>query len=280
MSAENIPQPLLDQFYTSLSNCDFESASKIIAAHPNIVNAFLTLGWLPLNVAVSSNSADMVEFLIQHGADVNAANQAADNYSGIVREYTSLHWAARGNASLNITQILINHGADVNAVNQDSDNLLCVYARAGKLAQVQLLLDNGADATAVMQDGLTPLHIAASYGNVAISQLLIDHGANVNATWIGLPLHLAITHGALAEVQLLLDNEANIHLLDRDGNTALHLAIKSAWTEAEKFAMVNLLFQYTEMVPIEIDQEAVGADFEPEASNETALAGVVNDLHI
>ena len=52
----------------------------------------------------------MVEYLINHNADINAKNR---------NDWTPLHYAAKYDR-LSIVEYLVNHKADINAINNDS----------------------------------------------------------------------------------------------------------------------------------------------------------------
>ncbi|XP_007433269.1 B-cell lymphoma 3 protein [Python bivittatus] len=96
-------------------------------------------------------------------------------------------------------------------------------------AEAQLALDI-ATATQQDEDGDTPLHIAVAQGNLLAVQhlvVLFQHGQrdldifnNLRQT----PLHLAVITAQPALVKLLLSHRASPMVLDRNGQTALHLA--------------------------------------------------------
>ncbi|XP_015281361.1 PREDICTED: B-cell lymphoma 3 protein [Gekko japonicus] len=95
--------------------------------------------------------------------------------------------------------------------------------------QTQLALDI-ATATKQDEDGDTPLHIAVVQENLSVARRLVglfqkgqrdlDAFNNLRQT----PLHLAVITGQPALVKLLLSHGASPMVLDRNGQTALHLA--------------------------------------------------------
>lgn len=134
----------------------------------------------PLQIAARSGNREIVEYLIELGADVNAA--AGASFDG----RTALQMAAEyGNMEL--VKLLIKKGADVNAEGSPHGNGITALqgaAGAGYLAIVVFLLENGADANAVtIRDGHvigtkpSALDFAANYGRLDVVHALIKAGA-------------------------------------------------------------------------------------------------------
>ncbi|XP_053124853.1 B-cell lymphoma 3 protein isoform X2 [Hemicordylus capensis] len=96
-------------------------------------------------------------------------------------------------------------------------------------AEAQLAF-NIATATKQDEDGDTPLHIAVVQGNLLVARRLValfhqgqrdlDIFNNLRQT----PLHLAVITAQQSLVKLLLSHGASPMVLDRNGQTALHLA--------------------------------------------------------
>lgn len=92
---------------------------------------------------------EIVEWLVERGADVNAPN----TYGTPLCKH-----ARMGNYE--ICKFLIGHGADVQATDYEGETPLFDAADSGKIDIVKLLLDNGADPkhhTLPVYDNLTPL---------------------------------------------------------------------------------------------------------------------------
>jgi uncharacterized protein len=85
------------------------------------------------------------------------------------------------------------------------------------------------------------LHFASKDGYVDAVRFLLDHGADANAQDNGhvTPLLLASERGPLGIVQLLLRRSANHDSRDKEGRTALHLALKAHW-----YAVCHSRFQF------------------------------------
>ncbi|KIW64199.1 hypothetical protein PV04_09152 [Phialophora macrospora] len=140
------------------------------------VNACVRDDWPP-PLADALFDAELVRWLIEHGADPNARCRY---------DITPLSVAA-GSASREVIELLFELGASV----QYGQPLHCAVRANREDDIVELLLEKGASPNAVMfQDhpvsfcqfeclGLgTPLHEAARQKNDRLMQLLLKHGAN------------------------------------------------------------------------------------------------------
>lgn len=91
---------------------DIPRLRDLLAKDPSLLDARDKDGSTPLHCAVWKGHEDVVVFLVQAGADVNAHNEN-DHW-----DTTPLHAAAHANQSA-IAQLLIDHGADVNARDRE-----------------------------------------------------------------------------------------------------------------------------------------------------------------
>ena len=177
--------------FTYVNNCsrprDIEQAiraqsmprlAEAADRHPEQVNRRDTQnGMTPLHWAVMGNQTNMAEYLLAHGADVNAG----DHYG-----LTPLHKAAAFNGK-DMAAILLAHGANLNALGTKYGVIqvmpLHLAAEAGFADVIQVLLDHGADINARTggQNRVTPLHMAAAKGRSAVVKMLLRSGAEVNA---------------------------------------------------------------------------------------------------
>jgi hypothetical protein len=85
---------------------------ELLATDKSLINARDKDGSTPLHCAVWKGHEQMVEALLEAGADVNAHNE--NDHWGT----TPLHAAAHANQAA-IAQLLIAHGADVNAMDRE-----------------------------------------------------------------------------------------------------------------------------------------------------------------
>lgn len=143
---------------------------------PDLINS--PNGNHPLIRAADAGWLKVAAFLLDHGADVNAA-AGGERPNPFGR--TALHHAAAfGNKAM--VELLLSRGAEVNAKGDDGRTPLYLATERGFQAIVEVLLANKADVNVSDKNtGITPLHLAAESGRVKIIQLLLAAGANPNA---------------------------------------------------------------------------------------------------
>jgi len=126
-------------------------------------------GWTPLIIAASAGHNQLVEMLLDNGANVNATTSQGRT--------ALLYSASKGREEL--TARLIDSGADTNLRDQLGATPLHRASGPGHTGVVRLLL--AADKTIVdCQDkyGNTALHYACEEERNEVARLLISHGAN------------------------------------------------------------------------------------------------------
>lgn len=89
--------------------------------------------------------------------------------------------------------------------------------------------------TAITEDGDTILHLAIIHEDEQFAQQLIDifpkEVLDIQNNLYQSPLHLAVYLDLKSVVQSLVKRGASLHLQDRDGNTALHVACQQGQME-------------------------------------------------
>jgi ankyrin repeat protein len=121
-------------------------------------------------LAVTKGRVDVVEALLQAGADLNTADEDG---------FAPLSMAA----SAPIAKMLIERGADVNAANRSGSTALLVAGRKGRSGVVEALVQAGADLNKADMSGRLPLTVAADEGLWSLGTLLarLNRHANVDA---------------------------------------------------------------------------------------------------
>jgi hypothetical protein len=130
------------------------------------VNARDRFNSTPLELAAWRGHRDLVDLLLDRGADVPTAGRDADNLASMAIE--------KGLERL--FELLVND-IDLQARGEAGRTLLHSASEGGSARIVEVLLDEGLDVNALDRYGRAPLHYAAEYGHVEVTELLIDRGA-------------------------------------------------------------------------------------------------------
>jgi len=129
---------------------------------------------LPIVLAATHDNAEIVQILVDAGADVN------QTFIGECKE-TPLFSAAANNSCKCVT-VLLECGAKVNEATNGGHTPVFVAAEMGHDEALQLLLEHGGSANQGNTYGDTPLLVAARGNHVGAAHLLLAHGADVNST--------------------------------------------------------------------------------------------------
>ena len=201
---------------SAMNDADIESLSLFLNTCD--VNTRFARGFTLLHAAASKGLYDMVEFLIDRGAEVNLGND-----DGI----TPLHSVASLGTSM-VAQLLLESGAHVDVRTKNGLTPLHTSAKKNKRGVARVLIENDADVNARNNRGLSPLHSAAYVGNTDLVALFLDHGASIDAQddekWT--PLHSAARHGKKAVFALLLERGASRDIQTIQGVTLFGIAFK------------------------------------------------------
>jgi ankyrin repeat protein len=201
------------------------------------VNAAEPDGTTALDWAVRQDDPDMVDRLIQAGANVKAANRYG---------VTALYLACE-NGSAPMIAKLLDAGADANAATTEGETPLMTVARTGSVDAAKVLLARGADVNSKEQwRRQTPLMWAVAESHPEMAQELIAHGADVNARqvtwnwerqmtkeprekWMPLggltPLLFAARQGCLDCARILLKAGAEINAADPNNISPALMAV-------------------------------------------------------
>lgn len=171
-------------------------------------------GLTPLMVAVRAGRKEIVLWLIQQGAKVNAVTK---------RENGTALLGACDRGHVDVIRVLVEHGANVNHADSQGWTPLLAALSQNQTATAQYLITNGANIDVQLRNGRSALMVAAERGNAELVQLLIEKGASINHTDEGGEHALleATIAGRTDVVSLLVKKGAALDLQDLAHWTAL-----------------------------------------------------------
>ena len=154
---------------------------------------------LPMHKAAASGYVEIVELLLDHGADVNIINRKGETplswacfkgQKGVVQllisrqanpnmferdgRYFPIHFAA-ANGDAEIVKILLRSYADINAKDIAGRSALTIACARGRQEVVALLLEKGADPDHLDGSGHSPMSRAISQGHFVSAWFLFKH---------------------------------------------------------------------------------------------------------
>ncbi|KAJ6477191.1 ankyrin repeat-containing domain protein [Mycena vitilis] len=144
-------------------------------------------GTTALQAASSQGNVDVVSFLLENGADINARGG----------KFGSAVQAAAQEGQLDAVRLLINKGAIFNCQDVTDGDALQRASRGGHNEVVRFLIDAGANVNARCGYYGCALQAASKKGAMDVVQLLLDAGAEINAQggWYGSALQAAASGG-------------------------------------------------------------------------------------
>jgi len=210
---------------------DFARIEQIIAEGTDlsllISGSEPTSGWTLLKEAVGQDDAQIVQLLIDTGADVN--REDADGWTPVFN--------AALDANIPIIRLLLLNGADINHRDNTGDSPLrcvmvsCDFRKTPEEAPlytetIKFLCEQGANANSLSIDGSSVLMMAVTQQCLEAVQYLISKKADVNVSdedgWTA--LMWAARKGSRDIATLLVDNGAVLDAQNVIGNTALIIA--------------------------------------------------------
>lgn len=124
----------------------------------------------PMQLALSENRPDMVEFLVSIGVSIDAKT----------RDGFSLLHVAVLRRNIDVIKVLLRNGVDPNTQDNDKQTPLHIACWLGDLDVASTLVKAKANINAEDSRGLTPLHISIICGNPDLFKLIALKGGDFN----------------------------------------------------------------------------------------------------
>ncbi len=242
---------------------DIEKARSLLdkGAKPNVSDG---TGVTPLLAAAFDNRVEVVELLIEKGADINLLPAGLRDWAfaasaASLRDHDLMESASRGDSALlvatrrghtKVAEVLLAAGADPRLNNNRGDAPIFVAAANDRAKITEMLLNKGVDPNTLETEKLTvsmtntlqtmgrntPLIAAAQAGHKATAKVLLDAGADPNHQGFlnKTPLLWAAERGYSPIITLLLENGADPNLNDVQGLTPLMVAARNGNTRIAK----------------------------------------------
>lgn len=225
--APKLPESAGEALHAAVRAGNLDEVERLVAEGAP-VDARDDLGSTPLLDAAWAGKPEIADFLIRHGADVNARHREAGS--------TPLEYAVlTGRPAM--VGLLLKSGARTAGSYREGQSVLHIAAARGAAPIIELLLEAKADVQALDSNGNTPLDSAVLHGQTRAVETLLRYHANakyVHPIDGRGALHEACMRGFPDLVQPLLDAGADLAARDRFGQTPLDIALdyKNASTVA------------------------------------------------
>ena len=150
-------------------------AARLLAGHPEDVDAKGGLEVTPLHASVKNGHFNVSSLLFEHLRNPDTRGRWLQTPL-----HTILMPGKVQKGDLEFGQRLLDCGADVNARDDTDWTPLYLAAGNGRVDFVQMLLEHGAAINALDVAGGTPLYKASERGQIDVVRLLLEHGADPN----------------------------------------------------------------------------------------------------
>jgi ankyrin repeat protein len=192
------------------------------------VNSKDAKGNTPLHTGIPSEvHREVVSILLENGADPNLRDEHGD---------TPLHIAIILNRSVDVIQALLGGGSDVYIRNIDGKTPLYIAVQEKRASLIPVLLSYGSEVFAADNEGITPFDIAARNIDNIVNLLITTETVLQRDSAGNTMLHAAVKNRGNPElIGRILDQRAIVDARNRDGDTALHIAVRMNQRENGEF---------------------------------------------
>jgi len=207
--------------------------AKILVFFGEDVNKRTYFNKTPLIIASINGNMEMVSFLIEKGADVNASCSEGVIMHGIPCLPTLA--GALAYHHYKVAELLLKRGFDISGKKSDFD-ILSYFVCKNEYSNVKWLIEHGAkageryfllvNAVECLRSGETKKETKK---RIAIIDMLLNLGEDINQNSYGTDkkaIHFAVEENNVLMLKYLISKGADIDPVDADGNTPLLIALK------------------------------------------------------
>lgn len=234
-NTQMVDKNLWSPIRTAVRYENLDIVEMLLNANPANINKGDQNGETPLHVASRNGSVDIMNLLLERGADIDKPDNDRE---------TPLHSASRCGKERSV-RLLLKEKAKTDRTDNDGETPLHAASRRGHESVVAVLLEEHENIDKVDNNGKSPLCAASEQRNVECVNTLCEAGADCNwtAEWsegYNAPLHYAFELSEKKDespderkkkqsaiVTKLLAHGADPGLPNMDDQTVLHLAAKA-----------------------------------------------------
>lgn len=228
----------VQRFLNVAANGKLQDFQKLYNESPERIEITDDNGNTALHLASANGHLCVVDFILQHGGDINAQNNSGD---------TPLHEAVR-NVQTTIIDFLLKHEADSSLLNEFHMAPIHLSIDIDSLKSLEALLKHpSVDVRIVGEAGATPLHYCAFKDRSECTKLLLEHGAKPCAKCDHgyYPIHTAARAASAKTMEVLIKyvealgytRRQVLSFEDKENNTPLHSAVNSGHPEAVRVCL-------------------------------------------
>ncbi|MEI0549977.1 ankyrin repeat domain-containing protein [Brachyspira intermedia] len=222
-----------------------------------------------MDIATINKNFESVKLLIDSGANINFQMKEKPRSEFLASEY----------ANPQILELYLNKNIYLLMNSEDVVSLIKSASIGNNVENINYLVKNlGIDVDT--KDTNTMLHYAVGHGSIEAADELIKLGADIDNTNANFKtsLHYIIENNSdrlIESVNLLLSKKANPNIKDKNGNTALHLAVMNAHkSKKEYIEVINALIKNNANVNILNDKNQLALNISV-INNDTEISNIL-----
>ncbi|XP_046550762.1 ankyrin repeat domain-containing protein 50-like [Haliotis rubra] len=196
---------------------DLEMVKYVLSQTMLDINGGVQCGRTAMMLAAENGHKDVVELLVDTGADVSLVDETGDNI---------LHCACRGGDVEVVQYILSQNMVDINSLGHEKKTPVMLAGQYGHKEVVEVLVKHGANLSLRDKVGDNILHLACFKGHVDVVKYIISlHRVYIDSRGFErkTPVMKAGEGGHKEVVEFLVNHGADLALRDSDTNIILHL---------------------------------------------------------